>query len=310
MGEKVIAIVLTRNRKKLFGECLGGLLKQSRRPEMVFVVDNASEDGTDSFFKEKYSKNKNFRYIRLKKNIGPSGGFYVGIKEAYKEGADWFWLMDDDSEPMKDCLKELLIAKRFLEDKKEKIGFLASCVYSPMGNIMNLSKVSSRFSEITEEQDYPQYLDKGLVKVENATFVSVLFSRDFISKKGYPIKEMFIWGDDTEYSYRASRDYPCYLVGKSKAIHKKSAGKLTTILTENRKEIIRLYYLYYRNNMYSLLRFESKMHLIRTFVNWITLKPLRCLLSPPYRFRKAAAVFFGTINGLFYNPKIEIPNKR
>jgi GT2 family glycosyltransferase len=307
MKEKIIAVVLTRNRKKLLLECLNGLLNQSRKPNKIIIIDNHSTDGTEDSLKKKYLKNKIIDYKRLVKNMGPSGGFNEGIKMAYEKKANWVWVMDDDSEPQKDCLQELINANLFLKKENEPIGFLASCVYSPQGNIMNLPKISNKISPITGEPSSPQYLDKGLIKIENATFVSVFFSRDFIRKKGYPIKEMFIWGDDTEYTYRASKDHSCFLVGKSKSLHKKTNGKLTTILEENRKEIVKLYYLFFRNNMYAIVRYESKLYLIRTLANWLILKPLRCLISPPYGIRKARSVFFGTLAGLFFRPKIEVP---
>jgi len=42
----VIAVVVTHNRKKLLAECLSALARQSRPPDRVVVVDNASTDGT------------------------------------------------------------------------------------------------------------------------------------------------------------------------------------------------------------------------------------------------------------------------
>jgi GT2 family glycosyltransferase len=306
MKDKVIAVVLTRNRKQLLSECISSLFSQSYKIDKLIIVDSASIDGTFEMVRDNFSKKKAIEYIRLVRNMGPAGGFNEGIKKAYELGADWIWLMDDDSEPDKNCLKEFMIAKDFLKKRGERIGFLASCVYNQKGRIMNLPKISTKLSE-TGEQIFPQYLDKGLVRIDNATFVSVLYSRDFVSRKGFPIKEMFIWGDDTEYSYRASSSYPCYLVGKSKAIHKKPLGRVPTIYDETEKKKIDMYFLHYRNNTYDLLNFESKQHSLPTIINWLFIKPLRCLLYPPYRLRKARAVLSGTIAGLFFKPKIEIP---
>ena len=42
----VCAVVVTHNREELLERCLGHLRAQSRRPDKILVVDNASTDGT------------------------------------------------------------------------------------------------------------------------------------------------------------------------------------------------------------------------------------------------------------------------
>ena len=43
---KVIAVVVTYNRKGLLKECLESILNQSLSAQKIIVVDNASTDGT------------------------------------------------------------------------------------------------------------------------------------------------------------------------------------------------------------------------------------------------------------------------
>ncbi|MAG39957.1 hypothetical protein CMI41_03245 [Candidatus Pacearchaeota archaeon] len=304
--KKIIAVIVTRNRRLLLSECLESLSKQTRTLEKIIVIDNDSTDKTKTFMENLVKDSNNLEYIRLPKNMGPAGGFNRGIKEAYGQGADFVWIMDDDCEPSKTCLKELINANDFIEKEEGGSGFVASSVYSPKGEIMNVPKISKKINN-ANEFSYAQYLEKGLLRVDNATFVSVLFSRNFISQEGYPIKEMFIWGDDTEYSYRASNKYPTFMAGKAKTTHKKSSGRLTTIFEEQNPEIIKLYYRYYRNNTYSLLKYESKTHKIITLINWLTLKPLKALICGKGGLQKASSIFFGTFAGFFFKPKIEIP---
>jgi GT2 family glycosyltransferase len=45
-ASKVAAVVVTYNRRDLLLESLAAVLAQSRAPDSVIVVDNASEDGT------------------------------------------------------------------------------------------------------------------------------------------------------------------------------------------------------------------------------------------------------------------------
>jgi len=307
MADKVFAIVLTMNRKKLLAECLEGLLRQSRKVDHIIIVDNASNDGTKEMLDERFLRNKKINLLSLKKNAGPAGGFYEGVKKAYSMGADWFWLMDDDSEPMKDCLSELIRADSYLRRQGEEVGLLASTVYNPDGNVINLAKVSRIVDKKTEEQLYPQHLDQGLIRIDTATFVSVMYHRRFVEKRGFPIKELFIYGDDTEYSYRASKSFPSYLVGSSKVLHKKRSGRVQTI--RERKEVTQVeqYFHFYRNNIYCLRKYESKVLTISKALVWMTIKPIRSLLSGKLGLLRAKVMMTGTFSGFFFNPKIEIP---
>lgn len=46
----VYALVVTYNRKALLIECLNAILAQSRMPDKIVVIDNASTDGTGELF--------------------------------------------------------------------------------------------------------------------------------------------------------------------------------------------------------------------------------------------------------------------
>ena len=55
---------------------------------------------------------------------------------------------------------------------------------------MNRQKIKKNFYEHVE------LLRHGLILVEQATFVSLLFPAAAIEKAGLPIRDFFIWGDD------------------------------------------------------------------------------------------------------------------
>ena len=53
------AIVVTFNRKKLLVQCLSKLLMQTKEIKKIYIVDNASTDGTNKYLKElKFLGNK------------------------------------------------------------------------------------------------------------------------------------------------------------------------------------------------------------------------------------------------------------
>ena len=110
MGERVCAVIVTYNRKALLKECLEAVLAQTRPPDHVLVVDNASTDGTAEMLREEFPQ---VEVLRLPENQGGAGGFHEGMKRAYEEGFDWLWLMDDDTIPRPEALEALL--ERFAE---------------------------------------------------------------------------------------------------------------------------------------------------------------------------------------------------
>src|ERR1035441_9411687 len=107
MPESIAAVVVTYNRKALLGECLDALLKQTHPLDAIYVIDNASTDGTKEFLNERgYLRESKIRYVPLPDNTGGAGGFYEGLRHAFEAGFDWFWLMDDDVEPYLDGLEQ------------------------------------------------------------------------------------------------------------------------------------------------------------------------------------------------------------
>ena len=100
----VCAIVVTYNRRELLVECLEKLQAQTRPPDRILVVDNASTDDT----LELLSKREGVDVLALDTNGGGAGGFEAGLREARRAGHDWYWLLDDDTFAEPDCLEQLL----------------------------------------------------------------------------------------------------------------------------------------------------------------------------------------------------------
>jgi len=216
--EKVAAIVVTYNRKTLLIECLDAILSQSYPLDSIILIDNASNDGTFEFLQEKgYLSNPKIDYVRLIENTGGAGGFYKGMKIGYEKNFDYLWLMDDDTNPQKDALLELINSLKILNENKEKVGVIGS---TPIGEIenLNLSWVLG-FKKGKKVYKNLQDLKEEIEEVDSLPFISFFIKKNIIEEIGYPEKDFFIWGDDVEYCYRIKKSQRKIFISKKSIVY-------------------------------------------------------------------------------------------
>ena len=101
---QILAVVVTHNRRSLLSRCLDNLLAQTRQPNQILVVNNASSDGTVEMLEQ-----RNIPFI-TQENLGSAGGWYRGIQHALDHRFDAVWLMDDDGFPDAGALRLLEVA--------------------------------------------------------------------------------------------------------------------------------------------------------------------------------------------------------
>ncbi len=92
---KTSAIIVCYNRKHELKKCISSILKQTKKPDEIIIIDNNSSDGTETLFKNgKLSDLSIIKYFRLDKNMGVTGGRNYGIKKA---DGDILVFFDDDA---------------------------------------------------------------------------------------------------------------------------------------------------------------------------------------------------------------------
>ncbi|MDY2522330.1 glycosyltransferase family 2 protein [Weissella confusa] len=290
---KVSAVVVTYNRVEMLKEVISALLSSKARLNHVIVVDNNSDKATQDFL---LSMGSSIEYVRLTENLGGAGGFNRGIRYFMEHTEDdAVWLMDDDTVPDESTLSSLID----FADTIGSYGFLASDVRWIDGSraLMNNLTLKNGLGKVPEDATQS-------VKVANATFVSLLMSRDIIQKIGLPITEFFIWGDDIEYTERAERIAPGYFVPKANVVHKMSKNVGTNIVTDDEERIPR-YYFAYRNKMYYGRKRGWIGHL--KSILRIMADAFQILITPNVsrRRERLSSLIRGVIDGRRFNPKIE-----
>ncbi|MCD8019194.1 MAG: glycosyltransferase family 2 protein [Clostridiales bacterium] len=283
----VVAIVVTYNRKELLQECLDALLLQTVPLSKVIVFNNCSTDGTEKLFAPgaKYY-NTVCDLVNSDSNLGGAGGFSEGVRIASQYNFDWVWIMDDDTIPEPTALEELIKSAYFLKKNNETIGFLASYVYGPAGEPMNVPKIDTTITDNGYSFWY-EYLDHGIVRISEATFVSILVPMQAIKHVGYPIAEYFIWGDDCEYTRRLVKYYgKAFFCGNSKVLHKRFNAKKITVLNEESKNRINIYQFYYRNMLLNTRKYGSRIQVLVRWLYYFALS-IYCLIYPKGKYHVA-----------------------
>jgi len=286
--KKILAVVVTYNRKELLSECIEALLKQECDFLDVLIVDNASTDGTRRYI-DKYIKNKRVLYENTGSNIGGAGGFNYGMKKGVELGYDYIWLMDDDTIVKKDSLTNLLKAD---EDLKGNYGFLSSRTLWTDESICLMNKQKEKLFQ--KKSKYP--------KIRFASFVSFFVKTDIIKEVGLPIKDFFIWSDDVEYSMRIQKKYNCYLVEDSEVIHK-TKSNIGPNIAKDDERIDRYYYLF-RNEMY-IAKHNSILRKFYMLAVIIVLSLRVIFKSKNYKSKKLKVISKGVKDGFKFNPKVE-----
>lgn len=214
---KINCVIVTYNRLALLKECIAAVKAQTYAIQRVFIIDNQSTDGTPEYLND-LSEDEQVVIITLPENRGGAGGFSEGIKRAVMDGADWVWVMDDDTLPNTNALEELV---RGTTVAGGNVGYVCSKVIWTDGMVHKMNVPF--FGPIGEEDPPINYYTKfaNVLLIQAASFVSLLINSDAVYEVGLPIKEFFIWGDDVEFTTRIfQHGYIGLYAADSIAVHK------------------------------------------------------------------------------------------
>jgi hypothetical protein len=181
------------------------------------VVSNASRSDL-TLLEERWGAR--IHVIRLTENTGSANGYAVGIQAAIDAGAGYLWLMDDDNAPMQGALGilherlEQLTAK-LGQDHAAVLGFRrghqadiaagvsASRAIPPRSSFFGFHyrqipfKVWRRLNRKPATGTPPEQ-----ITLPYAPYGGVLAARELFERIGLPKRELVLYADDTEYTYR------------------------------------------------------------------------------------------------------------
>jgi GT2 family glycosyltransferase len=287
----ICAVIVTFNRVALLERCVDAMLVQSRLPDRIMVIDNASTDATPDLMLEYAANEPRVDYQRLSSNTGGAGGFSEGIRRACEAGFDWVWVMDDDAEPHPEALEVL-----------EKESIEPDQIY---GSVAVRGEDTSWVLTLVDETP-ERYVVRTSELPRKATvrflpFLGIMVHRELVARIGLPDAGYFIAADDVEYCMRAQRaGSKVYAIGGSRIEHPR-ADIYHAWMPGRPLDCLRLapWKRYYdtRNRLLIAREYYGSRLFIQTIpgtlIRWVA-----CMIYEKRRRQQTWAFLAGTIDGL------------
>jgi rhamnopyranosyl-N-acetylglucosaminyl-diphospho-decaprenol beta-1,3/1,4-galactofuranosyltransferase len=206
---RVLAHIHTFNDSAVIENLLEGLRRQTRQPDAIIVVDNASTDDTlDRVFPP------NVTIVRNSVNTGSCGGVHIGLAYGLDQGFDWTWVFDADSVPEPDALENLLAFYEGLTAaEQERICFLASNMATATG----VPKDQPMIFTNSGIEYVPFNSAAPAIKADFFIWSGLLFRMGAVREIGLPSRDYVIDFGELEYGYRAKQlGFESYMVKGSR----------------------------------------------------------------------------------------------
>lgn len=206
---KVAAIIVTWNKIK--DVCL--VIEDTQKLDLhgisldIFVVDNASNDGTQAYLEEHYPE---IKVLQTGENLGGSGGFSYGMKFVSNLDYDYIWLLDNDVRlhhqallPLVETLEKYpevgLVGSQIRKlEQPEIIQEIGGYIHEPKAHL------KTYFGNSPIKSTAEILAGKPYLTVDICAAASLLFRREIIEEIGV-FENYFLHFDDVEWCLRAKQ---------------------------------------------------------------------------------------------------------
>jgi GT2 family glycosyltransferase len=198
----VVTVILNTNRRDDTLACIESLAHGRYAHHKIMVLDNASTDGSVAAIQAAYPE---VQIIALNENLGYAGNNNVGIVEAVAQGADWVFVLNEDTILDPDCLTDMVR----IGESDPKIGIVGPMVYhhddpdviQSAGGLLSSNWDSQHMAQ--NEPDKGQFPEPHLVDWISGCAIMV---RTAVIEEVGPLDERFFYyWEETEWCLRAGR---------------------------------------------------------------------------------------------------------
>ena len=195
----IVTVILNTNRKDDTLECLHSLAANDYPRHHVIVLDNHSTDGSVPAIKAAFPE---VEIIALQENRGYAGNNNVGVQAAIERGADWVFVLNEDTVVAPDCLPELVK----VGEGDPQIGVVGPLVYhhdepqviQSAGGSLGPYWISAHLGQ--NETDQGQF--NQVRKVAWISGCAILVRRSAIEQVGALDERFFYYWEETEWCMR------------------------------------------------------------------------------------------------------------
>ena len=198
----IITVILNTNRRDDTLACIDSLRANDYAQQHIIVLDNSSSDGSSEAIAAQFPE---VEIIHLQENRGYAGNNNVGIAAAVEQGADWVFVLNEDTILAPDCLSQMTAAAQL----DQRVGIVGPMVYhhdepdviQSAGGRLDRYWVSHHIAE--NERDRRQFQTPRAV--DWISGCAILVHRDVIDQVGALDERFFYYWEETEWCLRAAR---------------------------------------------------------------------------------------------------------
>jgi hypothetical protein len=202
MTPRVALLVLSYNGVDLTLNCLASLCRSDYPQLDVILVDNASQDNTVEAVRAAFPQ---VHVIPLRENLGYAAGNNVGIQAALDWGADYVFLINNDTTLEADCVSILVRTAQ----ANPRIGMLGPMVYT-----WEEGHVISSAGGVVDWHSADAYnlgageVDRGQYPAGQVDFINgcgLMVTRAAIERAGMLDTKFFMYWEETDWCLRVRK---------------------------------------------------------------------------------------------------------
>jgi len=211
---RISVVIPNYNGRNILPACLDAILRQTRPPDEIIVVDDASTDDSPALVRQKYPK---VDLVSMPVNGGFCQAANAGLRKAT---GDWLALLNNDTEVHPNWLAELVATLETYPD----ISFCTSKIlFHDRRNIVNSAGLFMRVDGVGRDIGYgrPDGPEFAITReVFGASGGAAIYSRAMLEDIGLFDEDLVAYGEDLDLSFRAQlRGYRCLYVPTAVVYH-------------------------------------------------------------------------------------------
>jgi GT2 family glycosyltransferase len=252
-------IIVSYNTANLIGNCLKSIFEASNITREVFVVDNASTDGSSDFIKDKFPS------VHLAVNT-ENVGFAAANNQVLPQcKGKYIFFLNPDTEIMSDTFSEAI---SFM-DANTRIGLAGTKIINPDGTLqwsVSYKYPGQRYTA-SEVSDLPG-------KIACVLGASMIARSKLIKKiEGFD-EDFFLYGEDQDLCLRMRKmGHVIGYIDSATVIHLGGQSEKDSLSSEVWKKKIHAEYIFYKKHyLPKTIKRISRANIIKTWWRIITLK--------------------------------------